>query len=283
MVLRQTKGRSVKSLIVDFKKDINSILIGTSALWHGIDVPGEALRSLFIYKIPYSRPDIPVYKARKEEIDNSGRSGYVEYIEPLAALELKQGFGRLIRKKTDNGIAIMLDENLINRTRIINSLPRGVNPIVKSQEYIIDKLKEISNQVDEIESENITINSENNNKKHFKTHIKRNGEQFKNINKSIIEPLRLPICTIHNSTMVLKDTNPNIYKCCILHCEKSVNYDSWLRVIGEKVIVSRENICRACQGSGKVSQDMIGPYAKDSNFRKKVMCGNCMGKGYIKK
>lgn len=143
LLLAQTKGTSVTTLIRDFKKDENSVLIGTQSLWQGIDVPGQTLRSLFIYKIPYPMPFEPIIQARCEALDAQGTDSFVEYYEPLAALALKQGFGRLIRKATDKGVAVLLDENLLNKPRLLNSLPKGVNPVRADEEAICAALREL--------------------------------------------------------------------------------------------------------------------------------------------
>ena len=142
-LLRQSRGSSSNSVIRDFRKDINSVLIGTKTLWQGIDIPGESLRSLFIYKIPYDRPDNPLIKARRRKIDAEGGNSFAEYYEPLAALAIKQGFGRLIRKNTDTGIAILLDEDLLKKQRILDSLPTGVSVLRVEPEEIFASLNSI--------------------------------------------------------------------------------------------------------------------------------------------
>ncbi len=126
-LLRQSRDQSISSVVRDFANDLNSVLIGTSSLWQGVDVPGPSLRALFIYKIPYRNPSEPILQARREEIDKRGGSSFDEYYLPLAALDLKQGFGRLIRKKTDLGIAVLLDERITQRPTLVRSFPRGVN------------------------------------------------------------------------------------------------------------------------------------------------------------
>ena len=143
-LLRQYAGGSVTSIVESFKTDTNSVLIGTKTLWQGIDVPGEALRSLFIVKIPYSNFSDPIIRARREAIDDVGMDSYGLYYEPLAALELKQGFGRLIRKRTDKGIAVLLDENLMNKPRILSSLPPGVHPMRTEPNNIIRELNKLT-------------------------------------------------------------------------------------------------------------------------------------------
>ncbi len=145
-LLRQSKG-SVSSVIRDFKNDINSVLIGTESLWKGIDVPGPSLRSLFIYKIPYRMPGLPVLKARRQELENMGKDSFAEYYEPLTAMALKQGFGRLIRKSTDTGIAVLLDERLMDRPRLLNSFPDGVSPQKVDIETIYVALRYLAQSV----------------------------------------------------------------------------------------------------------------------------------------
>lgn len=142
-LLRQPRDSSVTSVIRDFKSDVNSVLIGTRKLWEGIDVPGDSLRALFIYKIPYPPMHDPLIKARKEDVGLNGGNGFSEYYEPLAALVLKQGFGRLIRKSTDRGIAVLLDEDLLKKDRILKSLPEGVHPQAADAEHIYKALHDL--------------------------------------------------------------------------------------------------------------------------------------------
>ena len=98
-------------MIKEFKEDTNSILLGTSSFWEGVDVPGEALSLLIIDKIPF--PNIkqdPVLDAMQEK--NSDTFFNLEYL-PRAILTLKQGIGRLIRTKTDKGCVIIGDKRII--------------------------------------------------------------------------------------------------------------------------------------------------------------------------
>lgn len=89
-----------------------------------------------ILKIPFEKINDPLIEARKQAIADEGRNGFTEYYEPLAAIAIKQGFGRLIRKATDQGIAVLLDERLINKTRLRRSLPVGVNIVPASPDEI---------------------------------------------------------------------------------------------------------------------------------------------------
>lgn len=137
-LLRQDKNHSPKSIVKAFEEDINSVLIGTDTFWHGIDVPGKSLRNLFILKIPHDAPS-SIIESRKKQYDKP----YPEYVAPSTAIKLKQGFGRLIRKSTDYGVAVLLDDNFINEKILTNSLPAGVNVERKSIEEILEELKSI--------------------------------------------------------------------------------------------------------------------------------------------
>jgi predicted DnaQ family exonuclease/DinG family helicase len=142
-LLRQNRNYSIASVVRDFSNDLNSVLIGTSSLWQGVDVPGPALRSLFIYKIPYRNPSDPLISARREEIENARKDSFGTYYEPLAALDLKQGFGRLIRKKTDVGVVVLLDERLARKPLLVKSFPPGVHVVTKDPTEIIAALMDL--------------------------------------------------------------------------------------------------------------------------------------------
>ena len=87
-----------------FKEDVGSILLGTESFWTGIDVAGEALTGLVIDKLPFPPPDDPVIDAICERDPRA----FDNYLVPLAIIALRQGVGRLIRCKTDVGVAVIL-------------------------------------------------------------------------------------------------------------------------------------------------------------------------------
>jgi ATP-dependent DNA helicase DinG len=97
-----------------------------------VDVPGDPLRGLVIQKLPFRVPTEPVTAARLEAIEAAGGDAFSGYLLPLAALRLKQGFGRLIRSRTDRGVVLLLDSRLISRRYgryLRDSLPPA--PLVK--------------------------------------------------------------------------------------------------------------------------------------------------------
>lgn len=108
LVLAQGVDGSPKQLLTAFKANPQTVLLGTSSLWEGIDVVGEALSVLVIARLPFSVPTEPIFSARCELFDDP----FHQYAIPLATLRFKQGFGRLIRSKTDRGAVVILDRRL---------------------------------------------------------------------------------------------------------------------------------------------------------------------------
>ena len=103
-----------------------AVLVATR-LWQGVDVPGDALRLVIIDKIPFSSPDDPILSARMEWVESKGQSSFGTFQLPQAALLLRQGVGRLIRRRTDWGMVAILDQRVITKGYgrvLLNSLPR---------------------------------------------------------------------------------------------------------------------------------------------------------------
>jgi ATP-dependent DNA helicase DinG len=130
-LLRQGDA-STFELLNEFKKDVSSVLFATQSFWEGIDVPGEALSCLIITRLPFEVPDDPRLEGIAESLRDQGREPFTEYQLPQAVLRFRQGFGRLIRNKTDKGVVCVLDKRIIQRPYgrvFLNSLPQGVKPV----------------------------------------------------------------------------------------------------------------------------------------------------------
>lgn len=120
-------GRPASLCIQDYLSSENPLLLGTSSFWQGVDIPGDNLRLVVLTRIPFEVPDDPVMEARLEELKKRGLNPFAHYSVPLAALRLKQGFGRLIRRKTDRGIIAILDSRLHNKSYgkvLLSAIPK---------------------------------------------------------------------------------------------------------------------------------------------------------------
>jgi ATP-dependent DNA helicase DinG len=123
--LLQGTGQT-SALLEEFRRTPNAVLFATSSFWQGVDVPGEQLSCVIIDKLPFAVPSDPVVEARIHAIRSEGGDPFHSYQVPQAAIALKQGFGRLIRSKTDRGVLALLDHR-ITKTRygqiFFDSLP----------------------------------------------------------------------------------------------------------------------------------------------------------------
>ena len=121
------QGMAPKSDLLDtFKAREDSVLFASASFWEGVDVPGSALRLVVIDKLPFEVPTDPLVQARCERLKQRGESAFMRYLVPSAALSLKQGFGRLIRTRTDRGVVAVLDSRLTSKPYgrlLLRSLP----------------------------------------------------------------------------------------------------------------------------------------------------------------
>lgn len=102
------------------------ILVASASFWEGVDVPGEALQLVIIDKLPFPPPGDPLVEARGQRLESQGRSPFNDYFVPEAAVALKQGAGRLIRRETDQGLLVVCDTRLVQMgygRRLLAALP----------------------------------------------------------------------------------------------------------------------------------------------------------------
>jgi ATP-dependent DNA helicase DinG len=139
------QGTAPKHLLLSrFRAHGDSVLVATMSFWEGVDVPGRALRLVVMDKIPFAVPSDPVVAARSSRIEREGGNPFVDYSVPLAALTLKQGFGRLIRRHDDAGIVAILDKRAATRG-YGRSLLRALPPA--RQVHSLDEVRAFWKQV----------------------------------------------------------------------------------------------------------------------------------------
>ena len=130
-------------LLEEYKAQKNGILLGTDSFWEGVDVAGDALKLVIIMKLPFPVPSEPLIQARAEAMKKEGKDPFNGDSVPQAVMKFKQGFGRLMRRKTDRGCVLCLDQRLFTRSygkAFLRSLPECITSYdVKSK--IIDEMR----------------------------------------------------------------------------------------------------------------------------------------------
>ena len=111
LILGQGIDGQRRHVLKSFEEADRPLLLGTASFWEGIDVPGERLSCVIMVRLPFPVPTEPVYAARAEQV----RDAFAQLALPQAALRLKQGFGRLIRRSTDRGAVVILDNRILGR------------------------------------------------------------------------------------------------------------------------------------------------------------------------
>jgi ATP-dependent DNA helicase DinG len=113
-------------LIRRFRETANPVLFATSSFWEGVDVAGEALSCVIMDRLPFQSPGDPLVQARLDLLRSEERDPFSEFQVPTAILALKQGFGRLIRNRSDRGVVAILDKRIQTAgygRRFLNALP----------------------------------------------------------------------------------------------------------------------------------------------------------------
>ena len=122
-VLQQGNDGPPAQVVRRFMQNPRAVLLGTASFWEGVDLPGDALSVLIVARLPFTVPSEPVFQARSELYDNA----FMQYAVPQAILRLRQGFGRLIRTKTDRGAVIILDRR-VTASRYGSAFLRSLPP-----------------------------------------------------------------------------------------------------------------------------------------------------------
>ena len=121
------------------------ILVASASFWEGIDIPGEALQLVIIDKLPFPPPNDPMAEARSRALEAEGKNAFNDYFLPEAAVALKQGAGRLIRRESDQGVLVVCDTRLSvmgYAKRLLKALPPMQR--LQSESALVDRLNQLT-------------------------------------------------------------------------------------------------------------------------------------------
>ncbi len=142
-LLMQGQDGSRTHVTQRFFDDRSSVLFGTDSFWEGVDVPGESLEILIITKLPFEVPTDPLVAAKMERVTEQGGNSFFDYSVPEAVIKFKQGFGRLIRSRSDRGVVLILDNRVLTKSYgrlFLQSLPVEAERAA-SEEILLNKIR----------------------------------------------------------------------------------------------------------------------------------------------
>jgi Rad3-related DNA helicase/REP element-mobilizing transposase RayT len=143
-VLAQGTDMSRESLLARLKAGRKTVVLGTASFWEGVDVRGDALSLLVIAKLPFAVFTDPIVQGRCELLEAGGKDSFLHFSVPHAILKLRQGFGRLIRSKTDRGVVVLADKRVLTKrygAAFLRALPAQAHTAT-SQDALVKSVRD---------------------------------------------------------------------------------------------------------------------------------------------
>jgi ATP-dependent DNA helicase DinG len=128
--------------------DMPTVLFGAQSFWEGVDIPGEALSCVVLARIPFPQIREPINAARMEYLRVQGKSDFRDYMIPEAQIRFRQGVGRLVRKKTDEGVIVLADSRIATKNyggSFRKSVPSSVH-VIKERDELLSRANEFFNR-----------------------------------------------------------------------------------------------------------------------------------------
>ena len=138
-LLVQGEGMSREKMTETLKNISSTVLFGAQSFWEGVDVAGEALSCVVLTRLPFAQVGEPIVEARSERIERSGGSSFRDYALPEAVIRFRQGFGRLIRTKSDRGVVVITDPRIVTKSYgavFRRSIPATVHTVTAVDELV---------------------------------------------------------------------------------------------------------------------------------------------------
>ena len=139
-LLVQGEGLSRERITAELRDSADKVvLFGAQSFWEGVDVAGEALSCVVLARLPFAQVGDPIIEARSEQIERNGGSSFRDYALPEAVIKFRQGFGRLVRTKSDRGVVVVTDPRIVTKSygaTFRKSIPASVHTVTETAELL---------------------------------------------------------------------------------------------------------------------------------------------------
>ena len=139
-LLAQGEGLSRERITAELRESSDKVvLFGAQSFWEGVDVAGEALSCVVLARLPFAQVGDPIIEARSEQIERNGGSPFRDYALPEAVIKFRQGFGRLVRTKSDRGVVVVTDPRIVTKSygaTFRKSIPASVHTVTETDELL---------------------------------------------------------------------------------------------------------------------------------------------------